>query len=275
MFISNDDYTDLTSFIYKKSGIKFEDKKRYFINKRVEKRLSEMNIDNVRDYLRFLKFKDDGTEFQSLMNLLTVNETYFFREFGTLETFAEHCLREITEKKAAQNDFNIRIWSAGCSTGEEPYTLAIIVREMLDDLHKWNVSILASDIDENVLEKAVEAKYDDRSLKDVPDEYFKKYFTTSGGQHTPNSDVRKMVTFEHLNLMDRVQMRKKRGFDFIFCRNVLIYFDEISRKQVVDHYYISMNRGGYIFLGHSESVGRITTAFSMKRMGSSVVYYKG
>ncbi len=275
MFISNDDYTDLTAFIYKKSGIKFEDKKRYFINKRVEKRLNEMGLETVRDYLRFLKFKDDGDEFQSLMNLLTVNETYFFREFGTLETFAEHCLTEITERKAAANDYNLRIWSAGCSTGEEPYTLAIIVREMLENLPRWNVEILASDIDENVLAKAIDAKYDDRSLKDVPDEYYKKYFNTTGGYHVPTAEIRNMVNFEHLNLMDRVMMRKKRGFDFIFCRNVLIYFDEISRKQVVDHYYISMNRGGYIFLGHSESVGRITTAFSMKRMGNNVVYYKG
>lgn len=274
MFISNDDYVDLTAFIYKKSGIKFEDKKRYFINKRVEKRLNELSMESVRDYLRFLKFKDNGDEFQALMNLLTVNETYFFREFSTLETFAEHCLMEIAERKAEARDNTIRIWSAGCSTGEEPYTLAIIAREMLD-IHNWNVEIHASDIDENVLEKALEAKYDDRSLKDVPDEYYKKYFTTSGGFHSPVPEVRKMVRFEHLNLMDRMNMRKKRGFDFIFCRNVLIYFDEISRKQVVDHYYLSMNRGGYIFLGHSESVGRITTAFSMKRMGNNVVYYKG
>jgi len=275
MFINNDDYVDLTAFIYKKSGIKFEDKKRYFINKRVEKRLVQMNIDNVRDYLRFLKFKDNGDEFQSLMNLLTVNETYFFREFATLETFAEHCLQEIAEKKAASGDRTIRIWSAGCSTGEEPYTLAIIVREMLDNLSGWDVRILASDIDENVLAKAQNARYDDRSLKDMPDEYYSKYFIRSDGYHTPVKEVRNMVSFEHLNLMDKDAMRRKRGFDFIFCRNVLIYFDDLSRKQVVDHYYIAMNKGGYIFLGHSESVGRITTAFSMKRMGSSVVYYKG
>lgn len=275
MFISNDDYTDLTAFIYKKSGIKFEDKKRYFINKRVEKRLIDIGLESVRDYLRYLKFKDAGEEFQSLMNLLTVNETYFFREFGTLETFAEHCLAEIVEKKAAAGDKRLRIWSAGCSTGEEPYTLAIIVREMMDDIADWDIEITASDIDDNVLEKAMLAKYDDRSLKDVPDEYFRKYFTTKDGTHSPVAAVRRMVRFEHLNLMDRDTMRKKRGYDFVFCRNVLIYFDEISRKQVVDHFYISMNRGGYIFLGHSESVGRITTAFGMKRMGSGVVYYKG
>lgn len=275
MLISNDDYTDLTAFIYKKSGIKFEDKKRYFINKRVEKRLMDIGLENVRDYLRYLKFKDTGEEFQSLMNLLTVNETYFFREFSTLETFAEHCLHEVIERKQAMGDRSLRIWSAGCSTGEEPYTLAIILREMLDNINDWNIEITASDIDDSVLGKAQAARYDARSMKDVPDEYVRKYFTVSEGFNTPVRQVKNMVNFEHLNLMDRDMMRKKKYYDFIFCRNVLIYFDEISRKQVIDHFYISMNKGGYIFLGHSESVGRITTAFSMKRMGSSVVYYKG
>jgi len=275
MHINSDDFNDLTDFIYKKSGIKFESKKMYFINKRVDKRLTDLGMESVREYMRFLKFKDNGEELQELMNLLTVNETYFFREFNTLEAFAEHAMQEIAEEKAARGDRTLRIWSAGCSTGEEPYTLAIILREMLDNVNNWDVNILASDIDEVVLEKARNARYDDRSIKDVPAEYYKKYFEFSGGKHVPIKKVRDMVTFDHLNLMDRMSMRKKRGFDFVFCRNVLIYFDEISRKQVVDHFYISLNRGGYIFLGHSESVGRITTAFKMKRFGSNVVYYKG
>jgi chemotaxis protein methyltransferase CheR len=274
--VTLEDYKDLTAFIYKKSGINFEDKKRYFINKRLEKRLEAMSLDSARDYIRFLKFKDkDGDEFQELMNLLTVNETYFFREFATLEVFAEFCLQEIADKKAAEGDKLIRIWSAGCSSGEEPYTLAIIVRELLENYGDWGVEILATDIDITALEKAQNAKYDDRSVKDVPEEYYSKYFTYSGGFHSPTKEIRDMVRFEHINLMDRIHMRKQRGFDFIFCRNVLIYFDEISRKQVVDHYYIALNKGGYIFLGHSESVGRITTAFSIKRFGRNVVYYKG
>jgi len=274
MYISVDDFNDLTAFIYKKSGIKFEDKKRYFINKRLQKRLEDMGMLSVREYLRFLKFKDDGEEFQSLMNLLTVNETYFFREFGTLEAFAEYGLQEIAEEKLKKGDKTLRIWSAGCSTGEEPYTLAIIVRELLDNVDDWDIEIVATDIDEVVLGKAQDALYDDRSVKDVPDEYYRKYFDSSRGCHIPTSQIRDMVTFEHLNLMDRVSMRKKRSFDFVFCRNVLIYFDDVSRKQVVDHFYISLNKGGYIFLGHSESVGRITTAFSMKRLGSNVAYFK-
>jgi chemotaxis protein methyltransferase CheR len=274
--VTLEDYKDLTAFIYKKSGINFEDKKRYFINKRLEKRLFALGIESARDYIRFLKFKDrEGTEFQELMNLLTVNETYFFREFATLEVFAEFCLQEIAEKKEKEKDDTIRIWSAGCSTGEEPYTLAIIVRELLDKHEDWNVEIVATDIDLSALEKAKNARYDDRSVKDVPEEYYEKYFNYIDGCHVPVKAIRDMVRFEHINLNDKMQMRRQRGFDFIFCRNVLIYFDEISRKQVVDHYYIALNRGGYIFLGHSESVGRITTAFSIKRFGRNVVYYKG
>ena len=149
------------------------------------------------------------------------------------------------------------------------------MRELLDKFDDWDVEIIASDIDLNVLEKAKEAKYDERSIKDVPQEYYNKYFNYVDGFHIPVKAVRDLVRFEHLNLNDKLQMRRQRGFDFIFCRNVLIYFDEISRKQVVDHYYIALNKGGYIFLGHSESVGRITTAFSIKRFGRNVVYYKG
>jgi len=275
MHINSDDFRDLTDYIYKKSGIKFEDKKKYFINKRVAKRIEEIGTDSVREYLRYLKFKDDGDEMQNLMNLLTVNETYFFREFHTLEAFAEYALQEIAEEKLKKRDRTLKVWSAGCSTGEEPYTLAIIIREMLDNVDDWDVEVVASDLDENVLNKAERAFYDDRSIKDVPDEYYSRYFETLRGHHTLKPVIRNMVKFEHLNLMDRMSMRKKRGFDFVFCRNVLIYFDEISRKQVVDHFYISLNKGGYVFLGHSESVGRITTAFNMKRFGSNVVYYKG
>jgi chemotaxis protein methyltransferase CheR len=164
------------------------------------------------------------------MNLLTVNETYFFREFATLEVFAEFCLQELADKKNAEGNKTIRIWSAGCSTGEEPYTIAIIVRELLDNFSDWKVEILASDIDLKVLEKAKEAHYDDRSVKDVPDEYYRKYFIYDNGSHIPVKAIRDMVTFEHINLNDKQQMRRQRNFDFIFCRNVLIYFDEISRK---------------------------------------------
>jgi len=169
----------------------------------------------------------------------------------------------------------LRIWSAGCSTGEEPYTLAIILLEMIEDLNHWDVEILATDIDEVVLKKARLAAYGERSVKDVPGEYLTRYFDTrSNGTFYLVRGVKRMVRFEHINLFDRNRLREKGGFDFIFCRNVLIYFDDVSRKQVVDHFYVALNSGGYIFLGSSESAGRINTAFKVKKAGDYLIYFK-
>ncbi|MGA1846612.1 CheR family methyltransferase [Deferribacter abyssi] len=208
------------------------------------------------------------------MNLLTINETYFFREFPTLQAFAEHCLPKVIDNKKKSVNNKINIWSAGCSTGEEPYTLAIICKEMIDNFEEWEVRILATDIDKTALSRAKIGRYSNRSISKVPEEYFEKYFYYDNGFYCIADEIKTLVTFEHLNLMDTLALRKKRGFDFIFCRNVLIYFDEISRRQVVNHFYMALNKGGYIFLGHSESVGRITSAFKLKKYGEHLVYIK-
>ncbi len=276
MEITLEEFERLSDFIYRRSGIRFEPKKIYFVIKRVEKRMDALAMDNFTEYLRYLRFSDrDGKEFQNLIDLLTVNETYFFRDFPQLQTFAEHCLADVVNRKFSCKDMTLRIWSAGCSTGEEPYTLSIILYEMLDDIREWEIEILASDIDRPALERAKRGIYDRRSVKDVPSEYLDRYFLNhSNGTFAITDKVKSIVKFEHLNLSDRRALRKWRGFDFIFCRNVLIYFDDISRKQVVDHFYIALNRGGYIFLGSSESIARITTAFRMKRANNYIVYCK-
>ena len=269
------DFEDLSKIIYQKSGIKFERRKIYFLKRKIEKRIQELGLSDLREYIRFLKFRDkEGKEFQNLINLLTVNETYFFREFPTLEAFAEYCLPEVVERKKNENNKMLRIWSAGCSTGEEPYTLAIILREMVEDIDDWDAQVIATDIDLNALAKAKKGEYGDRSVKYVPEEYYQKYFVYENGVHKVKDIIKKIVTFKHLNLMDKAKMVRMRNFDFVFCRNVLIYFDDLSRKQVVNFFYMALNKGGYIFLGHSESVGRITTAFKLKRMGKHIVYVK-
>lgn len=274
--LSMTEFENLSNFVYRKTGIRFESKKIYFISKRVQKRMQALGVDTVTDYTRLLRFADaKGEEFQNLVDLLTINETYFFRDFPQLQAFAENCLPEIADAKAARNDYYLRIWSAPCSTGEEPYTLAIILNAMLDDIEKWNIEILASDIDRNVLQRAQAGIYGSRSLRDVPPEYLKKCFTAMrNDKYRVNADIKKLVRFEHLNLADKDIVRAKKGFDFIFCRNLLIYFDDVSRKQLVDHFYLALNAGGFLFLGSSESVGRISTAFRMKRAGSHLVYYK-
>lgn len=273
--INVDEFKLLGDFIYRKTGIRYEEKKIYYLNKRVGSRMETLGMDSVAEYLRYIRFIDDGSELQQLINLITVNETYFFREYEQLQSFAEVCLPEIVSRKEAKGDRRLRIWSAGCSSGEEPYTLAIILHEMLDDFDKWNIEILATDIDKVILQRAMDGIYTDRSIKDVPDEYLERHFFRSlGGTYRVSSDIKDMVTFEHLNLYDKPSMRSYKGLDFIFCRNVLIYFDEASRKDVVDHFYVALNRGGFIFLGSSESASRVTTAFKIRRAGEMLVYCK-
>lgn len=274
--LSMEEFENLSGFVYRKTGIRFEAKKIYFISKRVQKRLAFLNIDSVSEYIRILRFNDKGgAEFQNLVDLLTVNETYFFRDFPQLQTFAENCLQEITEKKIKAGDNRIRIWSAPCSTGEEPYTLGIIMHAMLDNIDSWDIEILAVDIDRNVLNTARRGIYGARSVRDVPPEYLGTYFeSVSENEHRIRSSIKKLVRFEHMNLSEKDAVRSQTGFDFIFCRNMLIYFDEVSQKQLVDQFYLSLAPGGYIFLGSSESVSRISTAFRMKRAGSHLVYYR-
>ncbi len=267
-------FVRLRDFIYMKTGIFFEEKKLYLVKKRVNEHMSLLEMADFDTYYRFLKFRDDGTEFQRLINLLTTNETYFFREFDQLAVFAEECLYEVCARKEEAGIKRLRIWSAGCSTGEEPYTLAIILLEMIDDIDDWDVKIEATDIDTKVLERARHGVYGKRSVRLVPEEYFQKYFKTVSGNYRIDDRVRSIVRFSHLNLMDERKMRSIKGVDFIFCRNVLIYFDERSRKEVVARFYDAMNPGGYIFLGHSESLSRITTAFNVKKINSFIVYQK-
>ncbi len=266
----------LTGFIYRKTGIRLESQKLYFLNTRINKRIEAVRAESVADYIRILRFADpNGVEFQNLVNLLTVNETYFFRDFPQLQAFAEQSLTEVVERKRAAKDFKLKIWSAPCSSGEEPYTLAIILHAMIEDIDKWNIEIIGSDIDQNILSKARSAVYDHRRLRDVPPEYLQEFFKKlPDGTFKVNQNIRKMVKFQHVNLSETNDIRNKVGFDFIFCRNLLIYFDDESRKKLVDQFYIALNKDGYIFLGASESMSRISTAFRVKRKGGYFVYYK-
>ena len=275
MELKVEDFIKFRNLIYDKAGLFFETKKIYFVKKRLEKRLEDLGLGDVMEYYHQLKFSDKlGTELQNLINLLTTNETYFFREDNQLEVFADICLPEVVQRKRDGRNRKLTIWSAGCSTGEEPYTLAIRLLEKIPDLAQWELKLLATDIDTQVLRTAQEAVYSERSVRNVPPELLKKHFLVSPEGARLRIHVKKMVQFEHLNLFDSARMRRIREVDFIFCRNVLIYFADTSRKAVVANFYDSLNPGGYIYLGHSESVSRINTAFKVKRAGSLIVHQK-
>lgn len=270
MILSDDLFDKFTKLIYKKTGLSYEYNKKYFVQKRIEKRAEVLGFESLNDYFLMIKFAVDSSEFYKLINDLTVNETYFFRDFPQLRNFAEDILPIVEKEK--ENKKKIKIWCAACSTGEEPYTISIILKEMLDKYDEWEVQILASDINTEVLQYARIGLYDSRSVKDVPPEYLEKYFTRRHDKYLINLNVRKSITFKRINLMDEKEIDNVRGCDFIFCRNCLIYFDDVSRKNVVTNFYESLNPGGFIFLGHSESVGRISSAYKVQKIGDTIVY---
>jgi len=270
MILSDELYDKFIKLIYKKTGLFFEYNKKYYVQKKLEKRAELLGVDSLNEYYTMLKFSYDSSEFDRLINQLTVNETYFFRDFPQLRCFAEDVLPIFVKEKG--NRKKIKIWSAACSTGEEPYTLSIIIQEMLDNPEEWDIQILASDINTDVLQTAQIGVYDSRSVKDVPPEYLRKYFTKWNNKYLINMNVKKHVSFRRINLMDENEMSNINGCDFIFCRNCLIYFDDESRKNVLSRFYNSLNPGGFIFLGYSESVGRISSAYKDQRIGNTIVY---
>ncbi|MBU3099302.1 MULTISPECIES: CheR family methyltransferase [Clostridium] len=270
MILSDEVFDKFIKLIYKRTGLYYENNKKYFVQKRIEKRAELMEMENLNEYFRLVKFGVDSFEFYKLINDLTVNETYFFRDFPQLRNFAEDVLPIVTKDKG--NSKKIKIWCAACATGEEPYTLFIILQEMLDKPEEWEIQIIASDINTEVLQSAKRGIYESRAIKDVPPEYLEKYFTKRKEKYLVNLNVRKSVTFKRINLMDEYEMNNIDGCDFIFCRNCLIYFDDESRRNVLASFYESLNPGGFMFLGHSESVGRISSAYKVKRIGDTITY---
>ena len=273
--ISAEHLEKLAQQIYRKLGLYFDDKKNYFLKTRVAKRMAALGMDDPNDYVFTVSYADtNGLEMQALANLVTTNETYMFREYDQLQGFANYCLPEVLSAKQDRGEKSLRIWCAGCSSGEEAYTLAMILQEVFPQSQSWDCKIVATDIDENMLQKVAAARYGQRSVNDVPQEYKDKYLIAEGEGYVVRRRTTALVEPRHLNLNDRMALRTMRGFDFIFCRNVLIYFDDLSRKSVVDHFYNALNPGGYIFLGHSESIGRVTTAFKLRRFENHLVYVK-
>ncbi|PCI30509.1 MAG: chemotaxis protein [SAR324 cluster bacterium] len=256
------------------AGIHFDEKKFYFVEKRVLRRMTATSSKTAKDYFRLLKLGGDVDELSELIAALTTNETYFYRNIPQLESFAEEALPLILEEKRQRRDFQLRIWSAACSSGEEPYTISILLKEHIPDYTKWRIEIIATDIDHTMLDKAKTGIYEKRAVKDVQPSLLAKYFSNQGSKYQVKPDVRRGINFQRLNLMDRRAMRMQTRMDFVFCRNVLIYFDDEARKQVVSRIYDSLNKGGFIFLGHSESVGKISAVFKLVKFKKSLTYRK-
>ncbi|AWM36398.1 Chemotaxis protein methyltransferase [Gemmata obscuriglobus] len=275
MDLPPEEFALIRDLIYARTGLMFEDKKRLFLAPRVSRRVRAARCSGPRDYYHLLRYSDpDGREFQELVDEVTTNETYFFRDYPQLEFFANEVLPRVADAKRAARDHSLNVWSACCSTGDEPYTLAIILAACLDDFSRWDVKLVGTDIDTKVLATARAAVYGERNVKDVDPSYLGRYFVPTRGGYRVADPIRRMVAFERVNLVDDDRMSRQRGFDFIFCRNALIYFDDASRKRVLASFHDALRPGGFVFLGHSESVGRISRAFEPVQFGPGGVAYR-
>ncbi len=272
--LASSQFRQLRDVVHEHSGLFFEDGKKYFMEKRLERRMEVLGIESVEEYLRRLDTDLGRSEMHSLIEELTVNETYFFRNLPQLDGFSKKVLPRMIEAKRRAKNQTLRLWSAACSTGEEAYTLGIIVREALADIEEWRVEVQATDIDRHALRTAHRATYGERPIKDVPPPLLSRYFTHADGTWQVVPEVTKLVRFHQVNLVDKHEMRKMRDFDVIFCRNVLIYFDDSSRKRTLSYFFDALTSDGFIFLGHSESVGRITAAFRIERLDNFLCYSK-
>lgn len=272
MDLSQQDFELFRNFINKKTGIFFDERKKYFLTSRISTRMEACNLTSVREYWYLLN--TNWEELSTFIENITIPETYFFRDYPQLKMFAEDILPLVCEEKKRKYSKTLKIWSAGCSTGEEPYTLAIILREMMEDFNSWKVDILGTDISKKALKKCREAVYNARSVKDVPLEYKTKYFISSNAHYLVKPEIKKLVHFDYLNLIDETRMQTMKGVDFIFCRNVLIYFDFENSKKVISYFYDALNKGGYIFLGSSESISRLSAAFKLVRFKNGLAYMK-
>lgn len=253
-------------------GIYFSDDSKYLLEKRLSRRVKQHHFTNFRDYFRYLLYdKNREEELSSIIDILTVNETYFFREQNQLRTFTDEILPELYETNKERK--RIRIWSAGCSTGEEPYTISMLIIEkgLFND---WNIEIIGSDINQRVLQTARSGIYRKNSFRTTSSYHLKRYFKEEDGIYRISDNVKQFVNFNHLNLLDPDKIKLIGIVDVIFCRNVLIYFDHSARKKVIESFYNRLIDGGYLLLGHAESLINISTAFNLKHFKYDMVYQK-
>ncbi len=269
-----EDFELIRDFIWEKSGIYFETTKRQYFIRRLQNRMKLLGCHRMKDYYYVLKYDSTGSEMLELMGLLTTTETYFFRNAPQLQSFEEEMLPAILQKKRETAKPHIYIWSAGCSSGEEPYTLAMILLETIPDIQQWKISIVGTDINTKMLAKAREGLYTARSLRDTPERYISRYFRPEGEYYRIAEHVKRFVTFRFGNLVEPQDAALIQNVDCVFCRNVLIYFNVDSSKKVVNIFYDNLARHGYLLLGHSESLYRITSIFKLVKLQHFLVYYK-
>jgi chemotaxis protein methyltransferase CheR len=268
--LTSEEFSRLAEFLYRRTGMVFTEAKRYYVERRISERMSAMSSRSFTEYFVHLR-GDERKEVEELINAFTVNETYFYREDYQLACLTTDLLEaRLTTKRPGDM---IRIWSAPCSTGEEPYSIAIWLLENWKDVDAYDIEIVGSDIDTEVLEAAAEGIFGRRALMRLSPDLIARYFHELDDQRWQIlDDLRQSVRFSRVNLVDTKQTRPQGRFDVIFCRNVLIYFDDESRRIAAENLYDNLLPGGFICLGHTESMSRISPLFEVCRYSDAIVY---
>jgi chemotaxis protein methyltransferase CheR len=274
--MSDDTFARMRKFIYDNCGIYFQDNKKYLLESRLIKRINFLNLTSFDNYLDFLRY---NTNFQQekrfLYEAITINETFFFRNQPQLDALVTKILPEIIEEKKKTGKNKIRIWSAASSSGEEAYSVAISIVDMLRMKYpSMEFEIVGTDISQQVVDTAKSGLYKEYSIRNTPAHYLKKYFKMKGTAYELDPNIKKMVQFKLLNLYDDAAMRAMSMFDVVFCANVLIYFDQSSKIKVVSHLYNSLNKGGYLFIGYSETLHTVSKAFKLVSFTKTIGYKK-
>ncbi|MCS6807568.1 MAG: protein-glutamate O-methyltransferase CheR [Bacteroidota bacterium] len=263
-------------FIYEQCGISFTENKKYLLEGRIAKRLEAHNLSTFEEYFELLSNSASAREeLPSLFEVVTINETYFFRNPPQFEALEQVILPEIIATKQAQASKKVRIWSAASSSGEEAYTISMLILERIKpQFPGFTFEIIGSDINTTVLEKARSGVFKEYSVRNMPEYYLNKYFTRDGDKYILLPEVQSQVKFMWINLYDTPTMRTMIGFDVIFCCNVLIYFDTVAKQQVVADLYDALNKGGYLFIGYSESLHGVSKAFKLVHFPKTIAYKK-
>lgn len=270
--LTEDEFRRLCEYLYRRTGMVFTEAKRYYVERRYWERMAATDSPSFAGYFAHLR-TDTHDEIQQFVNAFTVNETYFYREDYQLKCLTNDLIKERLSDKHVGDA--LRIWSAACSTGEEPYSIAMWLLENWPGVDEYFVEIVGSDIDTRVLELARAGTFGKRALMRLPPEVIDKYFEALPAEQWRIASVlRDSVSFTSVNLVEPDQTRRHGQFDVIFCRNVLIYFDDASRRVAAENLYENLLPGGFICLGHTESMSRISPLFEVRRFADAIVYQR-
>ncbi len=273
--LEEEEFRLLRDFIHERFGIYFDEGQRASLRTRLLGRLQSLDLDSFEDYYHHLRFSPQrDEELARMITHITNNETYFYREQPQLGVFSDQILRKLREQKQRSGERTLRLLSAGCSTGEEPYTLAMLVYDSGQFFWNWEVSVTGLDVDPVALDKAQRAAYHHNSFRGVDPGLLERHFSKNGRETAVKESIRRMVRFRQGNLMAAQSYAGLAPLDVIFCRNVLIYFSDATIRTVVGHFWDILAPGGFLFLGHAESLSRITDRFTPLRFPGAMAYQK-